>query len=87
MLQIDNIGEYEDKFLRFGWNTGIGIHFTIEKHEMTKEMNRSLLEKVRCLLSNAQLDKSFWVKALEYATHLRNRLPSTAIRGKISLDI
>ena len=34
-------------------NNGIGIHFTIGKHGMAKEMNRSLLEKVRCLLSNA----------------------------------
>ena len=43
-------------------NTGIGIHFTIEKHSVAKKMNRSLLEKVWCFLSNAQLDKSLWAK-------------------------
>jgi len=50
-------------------------------------MNRSFLEKVQCLLSNAQLDKSFWAEALEYTSHLMNRLLSTAIGGKTSLDI
>jgi len=46
-------------------------------------MNRFLLEKVQCLLSNAQLNKSFWADALEYASHLMNRLSSTAIGGKL----
>ena len=87
VLQIDNVREYKDQFLRFSQNTGIDIHFTIEKHGMVKEMNRSILEKVRCLLSNAQLNKSFWTEALEYASHLMNRLPSTVMRGKIPLDI
>jgi len=50
-------------------------------------MNCSLLEKIRCLLSNAQLDKLFWAETLEYASHLMNRLSSTAIGSKTPLDI
>ena len=50
-------------------------------------MNHSFLEKVRCFLSNALLGKSFWAEALEYASHLMNRLSSTAIGGKTQLDI
>ena len=46
-----------------------------------------MLEKVQCLLSNAQLDKSFWVEAIIYASYLINGLSSTAIGGKTSLDI
>ena len=42
-------------------------------------MNRSLLEKVRCLLSTAGLDKSFWAEELTCGSHLLNRLPLTAI--------
>jgi len=87
MFQVNHVGKYKDQFRRFGKKTGIDIHFTIEKHELTKEMNHSLLEKVRCLLSNAQLDKSFWAEAMEYASHLMDRLSSTAIGGKTSLDI
>ena len=44
------------------------------------------MEKVRYLLSNASIDKSFWAEAIEYASHLLNRLP-IAIGGKIPLKI
>ena len=54
---------------------------------MVKKINRSFLEKVRCLLSNARLDKSFWAEEIVYASHLINKLSSTAIGGKTLLDI
>ncbi|KAE8692332.1 hypothetical protein F3Y22_tig00110840pilonHSYRG00095 [Hibiscus syriacus] len=46
----------------------------------------TLVEKVRCMLSNAGLGKEFWAEALFYACHLVNRLPSTAIGGKTPLE-
>ena len=58
-LQIGNVERDMNQFLRFGQNTGIATHFTTGIHELAKEVNRSLLEKVRWLLSNARLDKSF----------------------------
>ena len=71
----------------FGQNTDIGIHFKIEAYEVAKEINHSLLEQIQCLLSIARLDKSFWVEALVYASHLMNCLSSTAIGGKTPLNI
>ena len=50
-------------------------------------MNRSLLEKVWCLLSNAQSNKLFWAEDLEYVSHLMNMLLSTTIEDKTPLDI
>ena len=50
-------------------------------------MNRTLLEKVQCMLSNVGLPKSFWAEALAYACYLVNRLPSSAIGGKTPLEI
>ena len=58
-FQIDNVEKYKNQFLQFGQNTGIGTHFTNGLHRLAKEINHSLLKKARCLLSNAQLDKSF----------------------------
>ena len=57
--QFDHVGEFKDRFLQFGQNNNIGIHFTVRKHEMTNEMNCSLLEKIKYLLFNALLDKTF----------------------------
>ena len=39
------------------------------------------------MLSNTQLDKSFWAEAIVYAIHLINELSSTAIGGKTLLNI
>ena len=50
-------------------------------------MNRTLLEKVRCMLSNAGLGKQFWAEAVMYASHLINRLPSVALNGKTPLEV
>jgi len=70
-------------FLQFGQNTGIGTYFTNGLHGLAKEINCSLLEKLRCLLSNARLVKSFWAETIVYARHLINELPSIAMGGKL----
>ena len=87
VLQFDHVGEYNDRFLQFGQTNGIRILFIIGKYGVDKDMNRSLLEKVRSLLSNVQLDKPFCIEALECISHLMNRLLSTTIGDITPLDI
>ena len=36
-------------------------------------MNRTLLEKARCMISQAGLGKEFWAEAVHMACHLVNR--------------
>ena len=50
-------------------------------------MNQTLLEKVRCMLSNASLGKQFWAEVVMYASHLINRLPSASLNGKTPLEV
>nr|KYP38721.1 Retrovirus-related Pol polyprotein from transposon TNT 1-94 [Cajanus cajan] len=50
-------------------------------------MNRTLLEKARCLLSNDGLTKSFWVEAMNTTCYLVNRSPSTAIGCKTPIEV
>jgi len=45
-LQIGDVERYKNQFLQFGQNTGIDTHFTDRIHELVKEINHSLLEKV-----------------------------------------
>jgi len=86
-FQIDNFEKYKNQFLHFGQNTSIDTHFTNRIDGLAKKINHSLLEKVRCLLSNARLDKSFWAEAIVYVSHLINGLSSTTIGGKTLLYI
>jgi len=64
------------------------MHFIVQKQiDVAKKLNCALLEKIQYLLSNAQLDKSFWAEALIYSSYLMNRLSSSAIVGKTLLKI
>jgi len=64
------------------------LKFTSQSGKLVQpEMNRVLLEKLQYFLSNASLDKFFWVEAIVYASHLLNRLPTTAIGDKTLLQI
>lgn len=41
---------------------------------VSERLNRKLLELVRTMLHHKELDKSFWAGALNFATHIRNRV-------------
>jgi len=88
----DNGGENtNDPFLRLCCDEGIERHFTVRETPqqigVAERMNRTLLEKVCCMLSNTGISIAFWAKALVYANHLVNRLPSFAIGGKTPLEV
>ena len=50
-------------------------------------MNRTLLERTRCLLSNAGLNRIFWGEAINTTYFFINRTPSTAIGLKTPIEI
>lgn len=50
-------------------------------------MNCTKMEKGRCMLSNAGLDKEFCTDTLLYANHLINRLSIAINKGKTPLNI
>ncbi|KAL0365526.1 UNVERIFIED_CONTAM: Retrovirus-related Pol polyprotein from transposon TNT 1-94 [Sesamum angustifolium] len=50
---------------------------------VAERMNRTLLEKVRCMLISSGLPKSFWGETLVTAAFLINRSPSVPLNGQI----
>ena len=70
---------------------GIQRHFTVretpQQNGVAERLNRTLLEKVRCLMSRNGLSIPFWAEALTYASYLVNRLPSSAIGGKTPMEV
>ena len=92
VLRTDNGEEYKsDPFLKVCQDCGIVQHFTVRKtpqqNGVSECMNKTLVEKVRCMLSNAELGREFWVEAVTCAQHLVNRLASSAIDGKTPLEV
>ncbi|KAG8501080.1 hypothetical protein CXB51_003194 [Gossypium anomalum] len=82
---------YSDEFNRLCKSEGIVRHLTVRhtplQNGVAERMNRMIMEKVRCMLSNANLPKSFWAEAASTACFLINRSLSVAIQKKTPQEI
>ncbi|GJU24648.1 transposable element [Tanacetum coccineum] len=91
-LCIDNGLEFcSREFNDFCRDEGIARHYTVrytpQQNGVAERMNRTLLERTRCQLLNAGLDRSFWAEALNTACYLINRSPATAIDCKTPIEV
>ena len=91
-LRSNNGGEYKsDPFLKVCQDEGIVCHLTIkctsQRNGVAERMNCTLLENVRCMLSQAKLGKEFWAKTVTFASHIINHLPAAANEGKTPLEV
>ncbi|KAG8483097.1 hypothetical protein CXB51_022015 [Gossypium anomalum] len=80
-----------DEFNRLCKSEGIGRHLIVrdtpQQNDIAEQVNRMIMEKVQCMLSNANLPKSFWAEAASTACFLINRSPSVAIEKKTPQDV
>lgn len=58
------------------------VRGTPQQNGLAERMNRTILERVRCMLTAAKLPKTFWTEAVVTACYLINRCPSSAITFK-----
>ncbi|KAJ4701403.1 Retrovirus-related Pol polyprotein from transposon TNT 1-94 [Melia azedarach] len=91
-LRTDNGLEfYWSEFVEFCKNGGIVRHHTIrdtpQQNGVAERMNQTLLERARCMLSNAELTRRFWVEAVSTACYLINRGPHTGINLKTPFEV
>ncbi|KAG8488863.1 hypothetical protein CXB51_016741 [Gossypium anomalum] len=91
-LRTDNGLEFcSDEFNRLCKSEGIVRHLTVrhtpQQNGVAERMNRTIMEKVRCMLSNANLPKSFWAEAASTACFLINRSPSVATEKKSPQEV
>ena len=91
-LRTDNGLEFcSTEFNKFCRDEGIARQLTVrntpQQNGVVERMNRTLLERTRCLLSNVGLNRSFWGEAINTACFLINRTPSTTIGLKTPIEI
>ena len=79
-IRTDNGGEYLGPFDAYCKMHGIRHQRTPPKtpqlNGLAERMNKTLVERVRCLLSQAGLPNSFWREALSTVVYVLNRSPS-----------
>ncbi|CAJ2628405.1 unnamed protein product [Trifolium pratense] len=86
-IRADNGGEYRGPFEEYCKEHGIKLEKTVPKtpqhNRVAERMNRTINERVRCMLSHAKLSKAFWGEAMKTAVDLINLSPSIPLDGDV----
>ncbi|KAG7563868.1 Integrase catalytic core [Arabidopsis suecica] len=91
-LRTDNGLEFcNSKFDSFCKEHGIERHrtctYTPQQNGVAERMNRTVMEKVRCLLNESSLEETFWAEAATTASYLINRSPASGIDHNIPEEL
>ncbi|CAA7029216.1 unnamed protein product [Microthlaspi erraticum] len=91
-LRTDNGLEFcNNAFDEFCRENGITRHrtctYTPQQNGVVERMNRTIMEKVRCLLSESGLKEAFWADAAATSVYIINRSPSSTIGFKCPEEI
>lgn len=92
IIRSDNGTEFcNNKFDDFLMSHGIVHHktnpYTPEQNGLSERYNRTIVEKAKCLLFEAGLEKRFWAEAAHTAVYLQNRTVSTSLNYKTPYEI
>lgn len=58
------------------------IRYTPQQNGVAERMNKTIIEKARCMMLNSNTNKSFWTEAVLAAVYLINRSPTNALQDK-----
>lgn len=91
VIRSDNGTEYvNSKLSKFCEDNGIQHQrtapYTPQQNGVAERFNRSLIEKAKCLLFDAQLPKCYWAEAVNMAAYLLNRILSS-VTGKTPYEM
>ena len=85
-LRTDNGKEYMNEKLKnvidaAGIHHETSIAYNPQQNGRAERINRTLLDKARCMLAESKLPKSFWAEAIATAAFLSNRSPKESFNG------
>nr|GEU35214.1 retrotransposon protein, putative, Ty1-copia subclass [Tanacetum cinerariifolium] len=79
--------EFEQLYIKSGIARHLIVVGTPQQNGVAERMNITLMDKVRCLLIQSRLPKTFWAEATCTATYLINRSPSRVIKKKTPMEM
>lgn len=92
VLRTDNGLEFcNRKYEEYCRKQGIERHrtctYTPQQNGVAERMNRTVMEKLRCMLSESGLGEEFWAEAAATAAYIVNRSPCTAIDHNVPEEV
>ena len=61
--------------------------YTPELNGMAERLNRTLIERVRCLLISSGLNNSFWKEAMDYSVYIYNNTPHSGLAFRTPSEV
>ena len=91
-FRTDRGGEYTSKkFAEYLKSDGILKEMTTpyppQSNGVVEQANRTIMERVGCMLDNAGLSKMYWAFAVSVAVYLNNRTPMQSVFGKTLYEV
>ena len=91
-MHSDNGGEYvskpfEDFYDLKGIKRELTTPYNPPQNGVAERMNQTVQERVRSMLSNADLPNGFWAEALVTTVHLINMSPNKVLDMKVHEEI
>ena len=81
--RYDETGRNSGPFAKFLLECGINARYTMpgtpQQNGVAERRNRTLLDMVRCMLSNSSLPDFLWGEALRTAAYILNQVPSKSV--------
>lgn len=92
VVRCDNGKEYlNNRFYKFAREKGIILSncptYVHELNGTAERFNRTIMDKARCLLAEAQVHKCYWPEIICAATYLRNRTLANTVERKTPYEI
>ncbi|KAM2928689.1 hypothetical protein COP2_035913 [Malus domestica] len=86
-LRMDRGGEFTShEFTDFCNENGIHRQltaaYTPQQNGIAEQKNRTIMNMVRCMLSEKHIPKTFWPESVNWAVHMLNRSPTLAVKIK-----
>jgi len=86
-FRTDGGGEYTSKkFAEYLKSEGIlketTTPYTPQSNGVVERANRTIMERVRCMLDDAGLSKKYWAFVVSVAVYLKNRTPTRSVVGR-----
>lgn len=54
--------------------------YTPQQNRVTERKNRTIMNMVKCMLSEKKIPKTFWPEAVNWTRHVLNRSPTLAVK-------
>jgi transposase InsO family protein len=92
ILHTDNgmkfcLNEFDEFCSNDGMVRHHAIPYTPQQNGVVERMNRTIISRTHCMLSNAKMHRCFWAEAASSACYLINRSPSVPLDKKTPIEV